>query len=661
MKTKTLFIIMLFLSTIGTSKATTINIDICSGDTIPIGGTVYGGQFYYWNLVPSTPSIMVSPIVNTQYVRIVLDSAFQLVLKDTFNIIVKPLPIISIVSIGGNTICMGMGSTLQLIANSMPLSLDSYTWSNGSITPDITVGPNVNTTYTVTGSLNGCHNSASFPVMVQAPPSAYQITGNTNYCQNLPGVMMGLAGSESDCWYALYHNNQQVDSALGTGGAISFGMIANANGIYTAKGFKNNLGCPANMLGYLQVSPDPLPAAADTIIGQTTVCQYDTLMFVTPIIANATSYTWAVPNGATIISGQGTTQVHVAFNGVMNGMISVSGQNSCGGGQLSSRAITINSAPTPAITANPAIICMGNTSTLSVDSGTVFVWSTGYNTQVTIVSPSTTTTYYVTVTGSNTCTAHGSVTVTIVPQPNVSLNLMENSFCTSTNSAVLSGGLPIGGTYSGICVFNNNMVYPPVSGVGTYLVTYAYIDGNGCDNSATDLLTVNPIPLVNFNNVMGPLFIDTPPFDLMGYVDQSGGTFVGPGVMSGSSIFNPLLAGTGSHMITYTYIHPSTGCSASQIQYMNVGALGIYDIFSAVNALCIFPNPATIDVAISGLHPSYIKTIRIIDMVTGSILYSTEVTNEKVNINISNFSAGTYIISFTNIEGISINKTFMKK
>jgi hypothetical protein len=384
-------------------------------------------------------------------------------------------------------------------------------------------------------------------------------------------------------------------------------------------------------------------------------------MFVTPTIANATSYTWAVPNGATIISGQGTTQVHVAFNGVINGIISVSGQNACGGGQSSSRMITINPAPTPIVTANPATICAGNTSTLSVNTGTSFVWSTGDNTQVTLVSPSNTSTYYVTVTGSNTCTAHGSVTVTIVPQPNVSLNLLENSFCTSTNSAVLSGGSPMGGTYSGTCVFNNDMVYPPVSGVGTYLVTYVYIDGNGCDNLATDLLTINPIPLVTFNNVMGPLFIDTPPFDLMGYVTPSGGTFVGPGVMSGSSIFNPLLAGAGSHMIMYTYIHPITGCSASQIQYMNIGALGIYDIFSAANALRIFPNPATSNVSISGLHPSYIKTIRIIDMVTGSILYSTEVINEKVNIDISNFSAGTYIISFTNIEGISINKTLMKK
>src|SRR5690606_26164994 len=46
-------------------------------------------------------------------------------------------------------------------------------------------------------------------------------------------------------------------------------------------------------------------------------------------VAGSSSYTWAVPSGATIISGQGSTNITVNF-GTNGGTVSVLASNSCG-------------------------------------------------------------------------------------------------------------------------------------------------------------------------------------------------------------------------------------------------------------------------------------------------------------------------------------------
>jgi hypothetical protein len=58
-------------------------------------------------------------------------------------------------------------------------------------------------------------------------------------------------------------------------------------------------------------------------------------------VANATSYTWSVPAGATIISGQGTTSIAVSYSlAFTSGSVTVSANNSCGSSTLKTLAIS---------------------------------------------------------------------------------------------------------------------------------------------------------------------------------------------------------------------------------------------------------------------------------------------------------------------------------
>ena len=75
-----------------------------------------------------------------------------------------------------------------------------------------------------------------------------------------------------------------------------------------------------------------------------------------------------------------------------------------------------------------------------------------------------------------------SLTVSFWSLPEVSFAAIEN-FCHNSPPYELTEGSPAGGVYSGQNVIDG-WFYPEAAGVGTHLLTYTFVDNNGCDNSA---------------------------------------------------------------------------------------------------------------------------------------------------------------------------------
>lgn len=647
------FVLLVLYVGLSETQATVINDSLCMGTSKTIGYTYPNGAWYLWNTGATTAQITVTPAVNTTYIVTVLNSTFVTIAKDTFNIVVKSPPIVWCT---GPTTGICAGESAMIIAHGAL----TYQWSMGMTNDTIIVTPTTTTNYIVVGyASNGCSATANFIVNVQAAPTPYNIVGDSNYCDGQIGVVIGLNGSEIDCHYTLYKNGVGISNVNGTGYAINFGH--QLSGTYTVKGFKNNLGCPLLMNGTLHVTTNPLPQSAGTIIGPVTICQNSVATYSTNAILYATSYDWSIPTGATLVSGQGTSTITVNFGGTnSSGDIKVRGHNACGDGPLSSTLVTVNPLPSLTITSSDTNICAGSSVCLTATTnGTTFLWSNGLGTSNTVtVSPTTTTLYSVTVTGSNGCSTTGSITIVVHAKPIVGLSLTEDHFCTDVNSVVISGGSPTGGIYTGTCVFGGNTVYPPVSGAGTYTIIYTYTDGYGCSASATDLLVINPIPAIMFWSIIGTIRTDTPAFTLTPNVSPTGGTFTGPGIVG--NLFNPALAGSGMHMITYTYVHPITGCSASQIQYIPVvGALGVAEVSAAVNRINIFPNPTTHELNLKGIDTKELKQICIMS-VLGKTLFTTTTLMETMHIDVSFYPSGTYLIHFINTDGISKGKKFIK-
>ena len=127
--------------------------------------------------------------------------------------------------------------------------------------------------------------------------------------------------------------------------------------------------------------------------------------------------------------------------------------------------------------------------------------------------------------------------------------------CDGQATVTLTGGSPTGGVYSGTGVTDdgNGETFTfdvAGQGLGTYTVTYALNGGESQDG-----FMVVASPTASFTPPSSVL-IDAGAQALTG--SPAGGTFTGTGV-TGSS-FDPMVAGVGTHTITYTYTD-GNGCS----------------------------------------------------------------------------------------------------
>jgi PKD repeat protein len=174
--------------------------------------------------------------------------------------------------------------------------------------------------------------------------------------------------------------------------------------------------------------------------------------------------------------------------------------------------------------------------------------------------------------GVGVCESTGTVQVTVWSKPTVDAG-NDLKDCLNNTVLNLTGNTPIGGTWSvaptGVVV--GNVFNPMASGAGVFTLTYNYTDNNGCKNSDTRKVTVAQLPTVTTSDLACCYAVGSvslPP------ANPTGGIWSGPGVTNGQ--FDPIAAGLGTHVVTYTYTDPSTNCTntaTSNITVSNPGAI----------------------------------------------------------------------------------------
>ncbi len=118
---------------------------------------------------------------------------------------------------------------------------------------------------------------------------------------------------------------------------------------------------------------------AGAITGNAAVCQNSSQSYSISTVTNATNYTWSVPAGSTITSGQGTNAISVTI-GATAGNISVTPSNGCSSGTAATKAITISPAPSAAgsITGSGSV-CAGainvSYTIAAVTNATAYTWA----------------------------------------------------------------------------------------------------------------------------------------------------------------------------------------------------------------------------------------------------------------------------------------------
>jgi hypothetical protein len=164
--------------------------------------------------------------------------------------------------------------------------------------------------------------------------------------------------------------------------------------------------------------------------------------------------------------------------------VTVTDANTCSA--TATRLVTVNALPNAAIN-GPLTICSGLSATLTASGGDTYSWNNGLgNGAVQTVTPASTTTYVVTVTNSNNCSATASQTVSVTNSPSASISGVSQ-ICNGNSTTLTANG---GNTY----VWANSMgtnssitVSPAIT--TTYTVTVTV--GANCSATASLVVTVN--------------------------------------------------------------------------------------------------------------------------------------------------------------------------
>jgi hypothetical protein len=216
----------------------------------------------------------------------------------------------------------------------------------------------VSVSYTGT---NGC--AAATPTIYNVtvnplPAAPGVITGTATVCAGATGIAYSVAAVSGATGYSwTLPAGTSIASGTGTNSiTVNFGSSAVSGNILVAA--QNACGDGPSSPAFA-VIVNQIPLAAGTITGPSTVCQGSAgITYSVATISGATSYNWAIPAGASIVSGANTNSISVDFSlAASTGSVAVSGTNTCGTGTPSTMAVTVNTKPaTPVITQNINIL-----------------------------------------------------------------------------------------------------------------------------------------------------------------------------------------------------------------------------------------------------------------------------------------------------------------
>jgi len=531
---------------------------ICIGQTV---GVTYNGANTYTtnagNIIGS--NIVLSPIVNTTY-TVTGTSISGCVGTNTFSIAVAPLPVATASNNG--PVCEGTALNLSVTV------AGTFSWSGpgGFVSnlqfPTIPVTTMANNgQFTVSFSNNGiCTNTAVTNVVINPSPTL-NIGSNSPVCQN-QALNLTSGGANTYSWSGPGAFSSNVQNPV-----VASAQASNA-GVYTLIGASAN-NCTSMATTTVVVNPLPVVVTANHVVCENSPINHT---------ANgALNYAWTGPGG--FVSNL-QNPVIPAASLAHNGQHLVIGTSAAGCTASAISNVTVIAMPQPSITANTP--CVGGTLNLTGTGGTSYSWNgpNGFASNSPTPSVNNVTLLnagqYSLVATVGICTNQAVYNVTINPLPTPTLS--SNSPVCSKQTILISGsgGMAyvwagpnnFSSTGSNLIISNANVVH-----IGTYTATAT--DLNGCTNTATIGVNVNPLPAIS---AVGSTLCATRTITMA----ANGGTayaWTGPLGFSSTggtvSIPNAQIENSGDYTITVTDLN---GCSSTSLVNVHINPTPVLNL-----------------------------------------------------------------------------------
>ena len=617
----------------------------------------------------------------------------------TMPVTVHPNPIVNF-SLPG--ICLPSGLAQFFDSSTIAdgsQSLFTYLWnfgdaSSGSLNNSVVKNP-----------IHNYNNPGPFTVNLQVTSKDGCISGTTKILSTVYAQPKAVFTMKAE--YCLNDTTYFTDQSNGQGSTITnwfwnFGdgqssTLQNPSHIYSSAGsyavslyIKTDKGCISDT-SIKQVIINFLPTAS--FATSTPACETKDVIFTNASAANSgilTNWNWNLGDG-TLFTAPNDNPFNHTYISAGNYIITLSVESDKGcKSPVLSRQIIINVQPVPGFIA-PSV-CLTDafaqfTDTSKIASGSINSWSWNFNDASSgalntsaLQNPkhkyNSVGLYNVTlsITSNKGCVASITKPFTVngaVPKANFTI-LNNTGLCSNTDVQLQNTSTVDFGNITKVEMYwdlaNNpssfdvdvnptaNKIYThlypnfqqPLT--KTYQVKFRSYSGSICVDEITKSITVNASPAVQFLSISDTCF-NINPFAIMQASEIGGvpgtGLFSGPGIINGSNIFNPSVAGVGTHTIRYTFTS-GTGC----IDYKEQ-TITIYPIVN-VNA---GPDRTVLEAATITLEP----------IITGNALQYLWTPNQYLNdatiLNplVSGVQDITYTLSVTGTGGcIFSDQVFVK-
>jgi FtsP/CotA-like multicopper oxidase with cupredoxin domain len=225
------------------------------------------------------------------------------------------------------------------------------------------------------------------------------------------------------------------------------------------------------------------------------------------------------------------------------------------------------------------------------------------------------------------CSNSDTIEITVYDSPAVTLSVPD-TVCNGTDNIPLSGSPP-GGSYNGTGVTDSTF-NSTISGAGSFLITYNYIDSNLCSGLSQATVVVVDTPSISITAPDTLCTLDGPSV-LM--ATPAGGMFTGPGVTG--NMFNPFASGTGTFLISYIYSGPGN-CSDTGNVFITVeNCIGITE--NKNDFVHVYPNP--VDDELYVVMKQHVQSISLFNEI-GQQLITLNPKEDFVIIPTANISSG---------------------
>lgn len=297
--------------------------------------------------------------------------------------------------------------------------------------------------------------------------------------------------------------------------------------------------------------------------------------------------------------------------------------------------------PVPVVNASGNTnICSGQSTTLTATGGGSYQWSGGSTdtTASIVVSPTATTTYFVTASNGFCTSGYDTITVTVVPSPIVTI-VGPSGVCPGDTLTLIAVGNATTYVWMGAASGTGTTITDVPTGQGNYyLIGY---NSQGCSDTAMVSIGVyDPTSVAILGNDTICIGESTSLFC------PGTGTYAwSPSTGLNSTSAQTVIA-TPTTSITYslqvTDIH---GCIGSDTFALVVEPCTGIEEASAAASITVYPNPANTVLNISFPYPGSTADVRIYNA-TGALVYasSNEGANGTCTIDAAQFAAGMYSV-----------------